>query len=77
MQPTDHSFSLQIQSVDIVPNLLSKSDEKKATGLDMIPSKLLKMAVFSFLLAGFTIFVLFAILVITATLQETTFVIQF
>ena len=44
LKPTDHSFSLQIPSVDIVSNVLSKIDEKKATGLDMIPSKLLKMA---------------------------------
>ena len=44
LEPTDHSFSLQIPSVDIVSNVLSKIDEKKATGLDMIPSKLLKMA---------------------------------
>ena len=44
MEPTDHSFSLQIPSVDIVFNLFSKIFEKKATGLDIIPSKLLKMA---------------------------------
>ena len=44
LKPTDHSSSLQIPSVDIVSNVLSKIDEKKATGLDMIPSKLLKMA---------------------------------
>ena len=44
LEPTDHSFSLQIPSVDIVSNILSKIDEKKATGLDMIPNKLLKMA---------------------------------
>ena len=44
LEPTDHSFSLQIPSVDIVSNVLSKIDEKKTTGLDMIPSKLLKMA---------------------------------
>ena len=44
LQPTDHSLSLQIPSVDIVSNLLSKIDEKKVTGIDMIPSKLLKMA---------------------------------
>ena len=44
LEPTDHSFSLQIPSVDIVSNVLSKIDEKKATGLDMIPSTLLKMA---------------------------------
>ena len=44
LKPTDHSFSLQIPTVNIVSNVLSKIDEKKATGLDMIPSKLLKMA---------------------------------
>ena len=44
LEPTDHSFSLQIPSVDIVSNVLSKIDEKKATGLDLIPSTLLKMA---------------------------------
>ena len=44
LEPTDHSFSLQIPSVDILSHVLSKIDEKKATGLDMIPSKLLKMA---------------------------------
>ena len=44
LEPTNHLFFLQIPSVDIVSNILSKIDEKKATGLDMIPSKLLKMA---------------------------------
>ena len=44
LEPTDYSFSLQIPSVDIVSNILLKTDEKKATGLDMIPSKLFKMA---------------------------------
>ena len=44
LEPTDHSFSLQIPSVDIVSNVLLKTDEKKAPGLDMIPSKLLKIA---------------------------------
>ena len=33
LEPTDHSFSLQIPSVDIVFNILLKIDEKKATGL--------------------------------------------
>ena len=41
LEPTDHSFSLQIPSVDIVFNILLKIDEKKATGL---LSKLLQMA---------------------------------
>ena len=42
LEPTNHSFSLQIQSVDIVSNILSKIDQKKAIGLDVIPSKLFK-----------------------------------
>lgn len=46
LEHSTHSFSLQIPSVDIVTNILSKIDEKKATGLDMIPSKLLKMAAY-------------------------------
>ena len=37
-------FSLQIPSVNAVFSFLSKIDEKKATGLDRIPSNLLKMA---------------------------------
>ena len=44
LEPTDHSFSLQIPSVDIVFNILLKIDEKKSTGLHTILSKLLKMA---------------------------------
>ena len=44
LEHTDHSFSLQIPSVDVVFNNLSKIDVKKATGLSMIPSILLKMA---------------------------------
>ena len=44
MQSTESSFSLQIPSVNTVIRLLSKIDEKKATGLDRIPSKLLKTA---------------------------------
>ena len=43
LEPTDHSFSLQIPSVDIVNNFFSKIDEKKATDLHIILSKLLKM----------------------------------
>ena len=35
---------LRLDIVDIVSNVLSKIDQKKATGLDMIPSNLLKMA---------------------------------
>ena len=41
---TDKAFCLNTPSLDVVFNLLRKIDEKKATGLDMIPSKLLKMA---------------------------------
>ena len=41
---TDKVFCLKTPSPDNVFNLLRKIDEKKATGLDMIPSKLLKMA---------------------------------
>ena len=44
MEPTESSFSLQIASVNTVFSFLPKIDEKKATGLDRIPSKLLKMA---------------------------------
>ena len=42
--PSDNSFSLKTLSIDIVLDLLKKIDEKKATGFDKIPSKLLKMA---------------------------------
>ena len=41
---TDKVFCLKTPSLDIVFNLLRKIDEKKATGVDMIPSKLLRMA---------------------------------
>ena len=41
---TDKAFHLKTPSLDVVFNLLKNIDEKKATGLDMIPSKLLKMA---------------------------------
>ena len=41
---TDKASCLKSPSLDVVFNLLGKIDEKKATGLDMIPSKLLKMA---------------------------------
>ena len=44
LSPSDNSFSLKPPSVDIVLDLLKKFDEKKPTGLDEIPSKLLKMA---------------------------------
>ena len=44
LSPSDNSFSLKTPSIDIVLDLLKKIDEKKATGLDKIPSKLLKMA---------------------------------
>ena len=41
---TDCSFSLQTPSVSIILSFFKKIDEKKATGLDRIMSKLLKMA---------------------------------
>ena len=41
---TGKAFCLKNLSLDVVFNLLRKIDEKKATDLDMIPSKLLKMA---------------------------------
>ena len=44
LERTNCSFSLQTPSVSIVLSFLKKIDEKKATGLDRIPSKLLKMA---------------------------------
>ena len=44
LEPTDSLFSMQIPSVNTVFSFLSKIDEKKATGLDRIPSNLLKMA---------------------------------
>ncbi len=54
LEPTDSSFTLQIPSVNTVFNLLSKIDEKKATGLDRIPSKLLKMAAISIVAPSLT-----------------------
>ena len=39
LSPSDNSFSLKRPSIDIVLDLLKKIDEKKATGLDKIPSK--------------------------------------
>ena len=44
LETTDESFSLLTPSTDIVLNLLKKIDDKKATGLDKIPSKLLMTA---------------------------------
>ena len=44
LEPTDHPFSPQIPRVDIVSNILLKIDEKKATGLDTIQTKLFTMA---------------------------------
>ena len=41
---TDKVFCVKTPSIDIVFNLLRKIDKKKATGLDMIPSELLKIA---------------------------------
>ena len=40
VETTDESFSLLTPSTDIVFNLLKKIVDKKATGLDKIPSKL-------------------------------------
>ena len=40
---TDKAFCLKTPSLVVVFNLLKKIDEKKATGLDMISSKLLKV----------------------------------
>ena len=44
LETTDKSFSLQTPGIYIVINLLKKIDDNKATSLDKIPSKLLKMA---------------------------------
>ena len=44
LEPTVETFSLQTPSVSIVCKLLRNINEKKATGLDQIPSKLLKLA---------------------------------
>ena len=44
LEPTESSFSMRTPSVNTVFSILSKIDETKATGLDRIPSKLLKMA---------------------------------
>ena len=41
---TDKAFCLKTPSLDVVINLLRNIDEQKATGLDMIPSRLLKIA---------------------------------
>ena len=41
---SDKAFCLKTLNLDAVFNLLWKIDKKKATGLDMIPSTLLKMA---------------------------------
>ena len=44
LKTTDKLFSLQTPSIGVVLNHSKKIDDKKATGLDKIPSKLLKMA---------------------------------
>ena len=44
LQPTKAAFSLRALSVTTVCELLSQLDEKKATGLDGVPCKLLKLA---------------------------------
>ena len=44
LETTDKSFSMQTPRIDIVLNLLTNINDKKAVGLDKIPSKLLKKA---------------------------------
>ena len=44
LQPTDTMFSLKPPSASTVSRLLNQLDTKKATGLDRIPSKLLKLS---------------------------------
>ena len=44
LQPTDKAFSLKALNVLTVCKLLSDINERKATGLDKIPCKLLKLA---------------------------------
>ena len=44
LQPTDTIFSLKAPSASTVCKLLNQLDAKKATGLDRIPSKLLKLS---------------------------------
>jgi len=44
LEPTESLFSLQIPSINISFSFLPRIDEKKATGLDRILSKLLKVA---------------------------------
>ena len=44
LQPTDTIFSLKAPSASIVCWLLNQLDDKKTTGLDRIPCKLLKLS---------------------------------
>ena len=44
LQPTDTMFSLKPPSASTVCRLLNQLDTKKATGLDRIPCKLLKLS---------------------------------
>lgn len=44
LEPTDKTFSFRTPSVSTVCRLLGELNERKATGLDKIPCKLLKMA---------------------------------
>ena len=44
LKPSTQAFSLRIPTVGEVPNLLRKLDVRKATRLDKIPCKLLKVA---------------------------------
>ena len=42
--PTNKTFNLEIPTIDTVHRLLKAIDEKKSSGLDKIPNKLLKIA---------------------------------
>ena len=44
LQPTDTIFSLKAPSASTVCRLLNQLEAKKATGLDRIPCKLLKLS---------------------------------
>ena len=44
LQPTDTIFSLKVPSASTVCRFLNQLDAKKATGLDRIPCKLLKIS---------------------------------
>ena len=44
LQQIDKTFTFQVVTVDNVRDLLLKTDSKKATGLDKIPCKILKLS---------------------------------